>query len=75
MLKGSCDHLSWRSALGYRAVLPDTTLVHLPGAGHNVHEDRPTEVLAAMRAFLTGAPLPLPAYPGTAVPAEFEGPP
>jgi proline iminopeptidase len=75
VLKGSCDYLSWRSAAGVRDVLPRSTLVYLPGAGHNAYQDRPDDVLAGIRAFLTGRPGPVPPYPGTAMPGDYEGPP
>jgi proline iminopeptidase len=74
VVKGSCDYLSWHSALDYRQNLPQSALVYLPGAGHNVYQDRPATVLSLLRSFLTGAPLPLPPYAGTAVPAGYEGP-
>lgn len=61
VFKGSCDYLSWRSALDYRHTLPHTSLVYLDGAGHNTYQDRPAEVLADITAFLTNAPLPIPA--------------
>lgn len=75
IFKGSCDYLSWHSALDYRAALPNTTLIYLPGAGHNLHEDRPDAVLAATRAFLDDQPLPLAPDPSPAVPADYRGPP
>jgi proline iminopeptidase len=75
ILKGSCDYLSWRSALDYRNILPNATLVYLPGAGHNLYQDRPAAVLATIRAFLTGAPPPIPPYPSTTVPDSYQGPP
>lgn len=75
VLKGSCDYLSWRSAADIRTVLPRTTLVYLHGAGHNAYQDRPDDVRAAIRAFLTDRPAPVRSYPGTAVPGDYEGPP
>lgn len=74
ILKGSCDYLSWRSATEYRRVLPNSTLVYLDGAGHNTYQDRPAQAQAAVSAFLTDRPLPLPPYPTDAVPAGFTGP-
>ncbi|MER7503860.1 alpha/beta hydrolase [Nonomuraea pusilla] len=74
VVKGSCDYLSWRSAVAYRELLPGARLVYLPGAGHNVHQDRPREVLAAVEAFLEGGPPPIPAYEGDGPPAGYEGP-
>lgn len=75
VLKGSCDYLSWRSALDYTTALPEADLIYLPGAGHNLYQDRPTEALAAIRAFLTDAPLPIEPYRGTTVPPDYQGVP
>ena len=74
IFKGSCDYLSWRSALDYRRVLPRSILVYLDGAGHNTYQDRPAEVLADITAFLTGRPLPVSAYPRQAAPPGYAGP-
>jgi proline iminopeptidase len=60
IFKGSCDYLSWQSAMDYRRALPHTTLLYLQGAGHNTYQGRPAQVLAAIRVFLTGGPLPEP---------------
>ena len=73
LLKGSCDYLSWSSVQDYRGTLPDTTLVYLDGAGHNTYEDRPDEVLGAMRAFLAGQPVPG-VRTEDARPADYRGP-
>lgn len=75
IFKGSCDYLSWHSATEYRRALPDTTLLYLRGAGHNTYQDRPAQVLAAIRAFLTDRPPPQPPYPGTGPPEGYSGPP
>lgn len=72
VLKGSCDYLSWRAGTGYRDLLPHTTLVYLPGAGHSTYQDRPAEAAAAIRAFLTGAPLP--SRVGDDPPPDYTGP-
>jgi proline iminopeptidase len=74
VIKGSCDYLSWSSAVAYRDALSDARLIYLPGAGHNVYQDRPDAFLAAVRAFLAGQPLPVAPWDGTAAPADFEGP-
>lgn len=74
IVKGSCDYLSWHSAIIYRTLLPNATLVYLPGAGHNVYQDRPGPVLAAIRAFLAGRKPALRPYTSTAVPPGYEGP-
>jgi proline iminopeptidase len=71
IVKGSCDYLSWRSARDYTALLPQSTLVYLPGAGHNVYQDRPADVQLTIRAFLTGRPLPIAAYRGAAAPSSY----
>lgn len=75
IVKGSCDYLSWHSAQDYQRALPETTLIYLPGAGHNVYQDQPTAVLELLRAFLTGAPLPVTPYTATTAPAGYQGPP
>jgi len=75
VLKGSCDYLSWRSALDYTSALPEADLIYLPGAGHNLYQDRPAEALAAIRAFLTDAPPPIAPYRGTTVPPDYHGVP
>jgi proline iminopeptidase len=74
VFKGSCDYLSWSSAIEYRQALPATDLVYLEGAGHNTYQDRPTEVLAVIEAFLTGRPLPVAPYSGDTPPAGYRGP-
>lgn len=75
IFKGSCDYLSWHSAIDYRRALPNSTLLYLDGAGHNTYQDRPAAVLAAIRAFLTGRPLPQAPYPGDNAPKGYRGPP
>jgi len=37
------------------AELPGARLVEIEGAGHNVHLERPTEVLSAVERFLANA--------------------
>jgi proline iminopeptidase len=73
VLKGSCDYLSWRSAVAYRQALPHATLLYLPGAGHNTYQDRPAEVTAAVRTFLTDAPVS--STVGEDPPPDYAGPP
>ena len=75
VIKGSCDYLSWSSGTAYLRAVPGSRLVYLHHAGHNSYQDRPAAFLAAVRAFLAGRPLPEPARTGTAVPADYEGPP
>ncbi len=74
VIKGSCDYLSWSSAVGYLRTLPHSELFYLPGAGHNAYQDQPERYLAEVRAFLTGARLPTAAYRGTRIPAGYRGP-
>jgi proline iminopeptidase len=74
ILKGSCDYLSWQSALDYRNTLPNATLVYLRGAGHNLYQDQPAAYLAVVRAFLTGRPLPIPPWQGSGTPPDYQGP-
>lgn len=74
IIKGSCDYLSWASALDYRDRLPGARLVYLPGAGHNVQQDRPGAVLATIAAFLDGRPLPVPIYRKDRPPPGYAGP-
>lgn len=75
IVKGSCDYLSWRSAIDYRTRLPNATLLYLPGAGHNAHQDKPEAVRGEITAFLTHQPLPLPGYSASAAPTGYQGPP
>lgn len=53
LVRGSNSSLL--TAVGARdllAEIPDATLVEIPGAGHNVHIERPLEVLDAVSGFL-----------------------
>ncbi|HEY5989361.1 MAG TPA: alpha/beta fold hydrolase, partial [Streptosporangiaceae bacterium] len=74
ILKGSCDYLSWQSALDYRNTLPNATLVYLRGAGHNLYQDQPAAYLAVVRAYLTGRLLPIPPWTGSDTPPGYQGP-
>lgn len=74
VVKGSCDYLSWASAADYRDTLPDARLVYLPGAGHRAYAERPDAFFAAVEAFLSGRPLPLPVWTGDAPPPGYQGP-
>jgi len=75
VVKGSCDYLSWSSGQAYLRAVPGSRLAYLHHAGHNSYQDQPAALLATVRAFLAGRPLPEPAWTGTAVPADYEGPP
>jgi proline iminopeptidase len=72
--KGSCDYLSWATAVDYRQALPNAQLVYLHHAGHNAYQDQPAAFLAVVRAFLTGRPLPIAPQSGMGVLADYEGP-
>lgn len=74
IVKGSCDYLSWSSALAYRDRLPRSQLIYLPGAGHNVGQDRPDDLLATVAAFLQGRPPARAPIVGDRVPADYSGP-
>lgn len=74
IVKGSCDYLSWSSALDYRHRLPRSRLISLPGAGHNVQQDRPATVLDTIAAFLDDRPLPIAPYRGDRPPPGYQGP-
>ena len=74
VIKGSWDYLSWSSGLAYRHALPGAELVYLRRAGHNAYQDQPAAFLAVVRPFLAGRPSPLPAWTGSGVPDDYEGP-
>lgn len=60
LIKGSCDYLSWDSAIAYKHALTGTavTLAYLLDAGHNAYQDQPTRYLSAVSAFIEGTPVP-----------------
>lgn len=72
VLKGGCDYLSWTSVQDYRRVLPDTTLVYLPDAGHDIYQDKPDQLLTAARAFLADQPPPIRPYTATSPPPDYQ---
>lgn len=74
VVKGSCDYLSWRSAVTWLRALPRSELVYLRGAGHDIAQDRPELVRAVIRAFLTGDPGPVPPRTSDAVPSNYRWP-
>ncbi|HEX6443580.1 MAG TPA: alpha/beta fold hydrolase [Streptosporangiales bacterium] len=74
IVKGSCDYLSWHSAVEYRRLLPRSRLVYLHGVGHNLHQDRPALVCAMISALLDGRRLPVAAYTRDAAPKDYQGP-
>ena len=75
IVKGSCDYLSWSSAVDYRTTLPDARMVYLKGAGHEAYAEEPDAFFAAVEAFLADRPLPVPVETSTTAPAGYRGPP
>jgi proline iminopeptidase len=72
VVKGRCDYLDWASAVEYLDAFPDSRLVYLPGAGHNLHEDDPVGLVAAVRAFLAGRPVPGALDDPSTPPADYQ---
>jgi hypothetical protein len=58
----------------YRTTLPNSTLLYIPDAGHEIYRDQPDLYLACIRAFLLGKPLPLHPWTTAHPPATLEGP-
>lgn len=54
VVKGQCDYLDWESATGYLRTFPDSRLLYLPGAGHDVQVDEPERVRRAVEGFVAG---------------------
>lgn len=73
VIKGSCDYLSWRSAVAYIDAFQagPAHMVYLRGAGHNVYQDQPNAFKANLMAFLKDQPLP-DEYNDRNVPADYE---
>jgi pimeloyl-ACP methyl ester carboxylesterase len=59
ILTGSCNYIQWAPTWQYKTTLPDSTLLYVPNAGHEIYLDQPELYLASLRAFLLGTPLPL----------------
>jgi len=57
VITGECDYLDRRAAAGYLTAYPDSRLLHLPGAGHDLYLDQPEAVRAAVSDFLRGRPV------------------
>lgn len=74
VVKGSCDYLSWSSAVDYRTTLPDARMVYLAGAGHQLYAERPEAFFATVEAFLAGRPLPVPVETRSTPPPDYQGP-
>lgn len=73
IMKGSCDYLSWSSALEYRDLLPNSSLLYFSGAGHNLHQENMELVSSAIIDFLDQKPLPVPKYIASFAPPDYQG--
>jgi proline iminopeptidase len=73
IIKASDDYLSWSSAMDYRQSLTESALIYFRHAGHNVYQDEPERVLAAIRSFLSGTRLSEPEYSDTVPPSDYAG--
>jgi proline iminopeptidase len=62
ILRGGCDYMRREVARRYRSVLPNSTLLEVPKAGHWLIYDQPEVFTSAIRAFLLDRPLPLKPY-------------
>jgi proline iminopeptidase len=73
VIKGSCDYLTWASAIVYLDAFQQgpAQLVYLSGAGHNAYRDKPHEFELSVKAFLNSQPLPN-QYIDKHVPADYE---
>lgn len=71
IIKGSCDYLSWSSALDYKDSLINSEIVYLSQAGHNIYQDQPSIVLQIIKAFIANESLPIPFYSGTKPPSDY----
>lgn len=74
VLKGACDYLPWSIAADYHRSIPDSRLIYFGRSGHQLFTEQEAEFLGVVRAFLAGAPLPVPAWQGLEPPADYEGP-
>ena len=71
--KGGCDYLSWESAEDYHRVFPNSKLVYLSDAGHNLYQDQPDVVMDILREFLANGTGKLQGYEGRVPPDDFQG--
>ncbi|QMU70061.1 alpha/beta fold hydrolase [Streptacidiphilus sp. P02-A3a] len=58
ILRGSCDFMRPQVTAEYRSTLPDSQLVLVDGAGHDIAAGQPARYTALLTAFLLGRPLP-----------------
>jgi len=71
--KGGCDYLSWESAEDYRRVFPNSKLVYLPEAGHNLYQEQPDVMMGILRELLESGTGKLQGYEGRVPPEDYQG--
>ncbi len=74
VVKPQCDYLPWVFGTDIAAAMPNARLVYLRDAGHSLYAEEPAEVLALLRAFLAGTPLPIEPATDLAPPPDLDGP-
>ncbi|MER6526255.1 alpha/beta fold hydrolase [Streptomyces sp. NPDC001508] len=60
IMRGECDFVRPEVTREYRQTLPDSRLVHIPGAGHAIARAQPRLYTVLLEAFLLDKPLPAP---------------
>jgi pimeloyl-ACP methyl ester carboxylesterase len=68
IMRAQCDYIDWAVTREYRAVLPNSRLVYIKGAGHGVENEQPALFRNLLRNFLLDRPLSLPDYTSNAQP-------
>jgi proline iminopeptidase len=68
IMRGGCDYVRWEVARQYRSVLSNSTLVHVPRAGHWIAHDQPAIYSSTIRSFLAGKPLSVTPYTADVAP-------
>ncbi len=71
ILKSECDYLKWNVTYEYKALMPNSILLYLEGAGHMPFLEKPGLVLDSIRSFINNQPLPLPAYEDSTPPESL----
>jgi proline iminopeptidase len=74
VIKPQCDYLPWRFGADLARALPNAELVYIRGAGHSAYTERHDVVLATIRAFIEGRPLPTPVRADLEPPDDLLGP-
>ena len=62
ILKSECDYVKWAVTYEYKALIPNSILLYIEGAGHMPFLEKPNLVFDSIRSFLSNRPLPLPEY-------------